>query len=707
MTRQRRSTLGLVACAVLTALAGCRSASVPPPVVIAPSPPVWSLDKKVGAILRLEDQRWLDDGAGANLLNLVTDVDPNVRRRAALAIGRVGLAGTEGGTAALLGALADPDERVRASAAFALGLLHATAAADPLMAALADTHAVVKARAADALGLIFEPAGGSSPASGAGAAAAAAIANAATGCAAVMAPLAADEQSWPMTPDVDFCRAAILATTRIRNFDALAKIVLDSAGRPVAPWWPIAYGLQRVHDRRAADALAQMIVPDGIATTAFAFRGLGDYGDRRAVGTARETAARSNADVRLRVAAIDMLARLKDTGSVATLRTLLEDRTTTPNVSLEAARALGTIGDPKAFEVLADRFNHPWAPMRAAAFASAAKLDPDAFLLLVSGIALDKDWSVRAALAGVLGQLDPERVRSLVTDLAEDSDPRVQAPALMALAELGAPDLDARIVTALDAADFNVRATAAELIGRRKPANGAERLAAAYERGTSDANPTARVAVIEALAAFGLDAASPTLHTALGDRDWSVRLAAAARLRALGEAGAAPVRPAALRFPPEYFESPALLRPPYSPHAFLETKYGTIEIELNVVEAPMATESFVTLARKGYFNGMRIHRVVPNFVVQSGDDRGDGAGGPGYTLRDELSPLPYMRGTVGMALSGPDTGGSQFFITLSPQPHLDDKYAVFGRVVRGMEFVDQVSIFDVIERVRVWDGVSF
>nr|HPK72525.1 peptidylprolyl isomerase [Vicinamibacterales bacterium] len=83
-----------------------------------------------------------------------------------------------------------------------------------------------------------------------------------------------------------------------------------------------------------------------------------------------------------------------------------------------------------------------------------------------------------------------------------------------------------------------------------------------------------------------------------------------------------------------------------------------------------------------------------------------GEGGPGYTLRDEINMLPYLRGTVGMALDGPDTGGSQFFITHSPQPHLDAKYTVFGRVVAGMEAVDRLRQWDVIRRVRVWDGVE-
>jgi cyclophilin family peptidyl-prolyl cis-trans isomerase len=96
---------------------------------------------------------------------------------------------------------------------------------------------------------------------------------------------------------------------------------------------------------------------------------------------------------------------------------------------------------------------------------------------------------------------------------------------------------------------------------------------------------------------------------------------------------------------------------------------------------------------------------VSNFVIQDGDPRGDGEGGPGFTIRDELNQRPYLRGAVGMALDPwPDTGGSQFFITHSPQPHLDAKYTLFGRVISGMEVVDQIQQGDVIRRVRIWDG---
>ena len=92
--------------------------------------------------------------------------------------------------------------------------------------------------------------------------------------------------------------------------------------------------------------------------------------------------------------------------------------------------------------------------------------------------------------------------------------------------------------------------------------------------------------------------------------------------------------------------------------------------------------------------------------MQGGDPRGDSEGGPGFTLRDEINQRPFLRGTLGMALDGPDTAGSQFFVTLSPQPHLDDRYTAFGRVIAGMDVVDRIEPGDVIRRVRVWDGTS-
>jgi cyclophilin family peptidyl-prolyl cis-trans isomerase len=126
-----------------------------------------------------------------------------------------------------------------------------------------------------------------------------------------------------------------------------------------------------------------------------------------------------------------------------------------------------------------------------------------------------------------------------------------------------------------------------------------------------------------------------------------------------------------------------------------------MELTLFVADAPITVHNIVDLAKRGYFDGQRFHRVVPNFVVQGGDPRGDGNGGPGYAIRDELNRRRYGRGTLGMALSGPNTGGSQFFVTHSPQPHLDGGYTVFGELIEGGDVLDRIVQGDPIVRVTV------
>jgi cyclophilin family peptidyl-prolyl cis-trans isomerase len=131
----------------------------------------------------------------------------------------------------------------------------------------------------------------------------------------------------------------------------------------------------------------------------------------------------------------------------------------------------------------------------------------------------------------------------------------------------------------------------------------------------------------------------------------------------------------------------------------MRTTKGTIRLRLACPQAPLTCLNFLQLAEQGFYNGLPFHRVVPDFVLQGGDPRGDGSGGPGYDIRDEIGRLRYGRGTVGMALSGPDTGGSQFFIALSEQPHLDGGYTAFGQVVAGDEILDRIEGGDRIEAI--------
>jgi cyclophilin family peptidyl-prolyl cis-trans isomerase len=136
--------------------------------------------------------------------------------------------------------------------------------------------------------------------------------------------------------------------------------------------------------------------------------------------------------------------------------------------------------------------------------------------------------------------------------------------------------------------------------------------------------------------------------------------------------------------------------------AVLATEKGTFTIDLLPEDAPLTVDNFIKLARAKYFDGLEVHRVVANFVMQDGDPRGDGNGGPGWSIRCELNMVPYERGAVGMALSGKDTGGSQWFVTHSPQPHLDGGYTVFGKVnEKDMAVVDKIVRGDKILTIRI------
>src|SRR5262249_36732933 len=123
----------------------------------------------------------------------------------------------------------------------------------------------------------------------------------------------------------------------------------------------------------------------------------------------------------------------------------------------------------------------------------------------------------------------------------------------------------------------------------------------------------------------------------------------------------------------------------------IRTSRGDIEWSFYGAEAPQTVKNFVRLARRGYFNGNVFHRVVPNFVIQDGDPTGTGSGGPGYTIRCEYNALHYDPGMVGMALSGKDTGGSQWFVTLSPQPHLNGKGTILSHLTAGPDLGERIT----------------
>ncbi len=133
------------------------------------------------------------------------------------------------------------------------------------------------------------------------------------------------------------------------------------------------------------------------------------------------------------------------------------------------------------------------------------------------------------------------------------------------------------------------------------------------------------------------------------------------------------------------------------------TNRGEIELELYPEHAPKTVNNFVFLIREGYYDSISFHRVINDFMIQGGDPTGTGRGGPGYKFEDELAgnPLKHERCVISMANAGPNTNGSQFFVTHSPQPHLDGNHTVFGKVVQGLDVVDAVQQGDRMEKLTV------
>jgi HEAT repeat protein len=626
-----------------------------------------------------------------DLLRLLNDDEARVRRRAALAVGRVGLSE---GVEPLTMLLTDSEREVRQMAAFALGLIGDSRAVPALTGALSDPAPIVKGSAAEALGLIGD----------------AASANAISEMArqllssGALAEAPADEGDARRDDVATAYRLALFALARLKVFDALAAAALDENGQPGVRSWPVAYALQRVEDRRAAPALLTLLKEPHSYTRAFAVRGLGGLKDEAYVPELAPLVEVSDRNVA--VEAIRALGQIGGRRVAPILVKALGVPKMDPRLRVELVTVLGGVQGDGVLDALIDLLGDPIPGVRAAAIRSLARLDPEGFVTVLSGLDPDPNWQVRAALATALGGLSPQAGLPRLRSMLGDDDARVIPAVLEAIGTIQGADASALMIEKLKVDDPFIRAAAAHVLARLKPPDGIPALVEAFHRGERDTTYTARTEAMAALVAYGATAAVPVLDDALKDKDWAVRLRAAVLMKGLDSSSDAAVRirPAPTYKEPGIYRAERLVNPSVSVQAYFDTDRGTIQIELAVLDAPFTAENFVTLARKGFFDGIPIHRVVPDFVIQGGDPRGDGEGGPGYTIRDERNQQPFLRGTVGMALDWADTGGSQFFITHSPQPQLDARYTVFGRVIDGIEVVDRIEVGDVVRRIRIWDG---
>jgi cyclophilin family peptidyl-prolyl cis-trans isomerase len=386
---------------------------------------------------------------------------------------------------------------------------------------------------------------------------------------------------------------------------------------------------------------------------------------------------------------------------------------------VQAAAALGEMGSAEAVPPLARllRFPGPSAEAAAVALARCLRNDPERFFSMVDRSRFSSPQAARA-WARALGELGGTRaIRELMAMLQSHSESRddtagaIAVPVILeSLAKANAPELPELLPVFFGSSDGVVlRAAAAACRPDASARDPWTVIVKAYERMDEAPDSETKVALLNRLEPWIREpAVQTTLRQALSDRSRNARLAAARLLRQAGLSGI-PDNPGAsdtrstsdLTY--QIITSTRLDRTV----AVVETARGDIEIELFRKDAPLTVANFAGLARRGFYDGLTFMRVVPFFVVQGGDPRNDQEGGPGYDIRCEINFRPFRQGSVGMALAGKDTGGSQFFITLAPQPHLDGGYTCFGQVIGGFQVVERIVAGDVIRKIRIEEDITF
>jgi len=599
--------------------------------------------------------------------------------------------------AVLAFALAEPDAALRRRAALAVGRLQDTLGTALLLPRLGDAALEVRRAALFALGQIGL-AGAPAPAGPAGpgrpAAAREAIEELARTADPVTAELAlealgklGDRAATPFVAahlehaDAALRGAAALALWRLADSTALEPLLarLDDADAGVR--WRAIYALERIVAPEQVVLLVAMHVDDDDPLVrAYAVRTLGRQ--RSPEGTAYVLQKLADRDVGVAVNAVRALGFIADS---------------TCGAGRPAFTAALGAADPylrvSAATAMADR----WAWLAADSAATAAARDSLAAHLG------DPDAATRGACARALLARRGAEAFPLVRPLLLDGSIYVRVAVLEALgalpAALAEPPLVARLERGIQAFD---RAAAAGALGSLRSPGAPAALRAAL----ADSADLVVATAAGALAELGDSAAVPALTRAFlahaGETGGDAR---GALLEALGVLAGKGHADSVGRTHPAPYVRPvydaAFFAAPDARGALLRTAKGDIEWAFESEAAPQTVKNFVRLAERGYFDGLAVHRVVPNFVIQDGDPTGTGSGGPGWTIRCEINRLRYEAGTVGMALSGKDTGGSQWFITHSPQPHLNGRYTVFARVVRGQDVVGRIVQGDLLRSVEI------
>ncbi|MFN7962516.1 MAG: peptidylprolyl isomerase [Thermoanaerobaculia bacterium] len=595
---------------------------------------------------------------------------PELRRELAVTLGRVG---SSEGRRVLEGLAADEAPEVRRAALFALGVLKDPEAAPALLRVAAGADRAEALLAVEALGKVGAPF---------------------LDVLKALTPLAEGERWARLLPS--------LYRFKSDSVVPLAKKGLEQTDPELHRW--AAYALEREPKPEGLEAVRSLLADGDPLIRAWAARALGLVGEAedlpRLLGRLDDPAAGSVVQALRSAKKLALAGKGSlDSGAREKLLALLADRR--PGVALTALEVADAfLPEPRLEAALLERFRSGPLRERELALAALAASHAAGAADLAAAAAKASEPTLRARAAEAAAKLG---LSALADELGRDAQPLVRSAALGAQVELAPERAAERLSAGLADADPGVRTTAFGLLAE-KPVLPFEPILQSLRTLAGSDVVEGQLGAIEALKAraekepLERGAVVAALEKLAGEPDFLVRRAAGHALGALGRPEPSAGSVESLRGPDVYAQ---VLRQTAQPRTVeVRTNRGSLRVRLDCPAAPLTCLSFLQLAGGGFYDGLLFHRVIPDFVVQGGDPRGDGTGGPGYTLRNEINPLPFRRGVIGMAHAGPDTAGSQFFFTLSPQPHLNGGYTSFGEVVSGLEVLDAIVQGDRIETIR-------
>jgi cyclophilin family peptidyl-prolyl cis-trans isomerase len=436
-----------------------------------------------------------------------------------------------------------------------------------------------------------------------------------------------------------------------------------------------------------------------------AVRGLGSSKDTTTVLRAFQKRYKDSG-LNARIEFIRALGREKTGGGELELILATESNSALKN---EIITALGAIGSKSSFTTVKKYIIDSSLQVRLAAIAALPQLDKVQSYSILEKLSSDSRWQIRAAAARSLGKTNLPDAEKLLKAMMADKDNRVRPAVLEGLSEFPLRNnIEVFDNALLNDSDPITRATAADILGSAKSDSALMLLIQAASHNDTSSDVDLCRSLVGALGNYADSslkgqAALTALFPYLRHSNRIVRQDAAAAMKDF-----TPKNFEIGEFDTLHLQDYQNIISEYSgkiAKAIIYTNRGTIVVVLHKADSPLTSANFIYLAKQGFYDGLTFHRVVPDFVIQGGDPRGDGSGGPGYMIREEINGPQifnhFTRGTIGMATSGRDTGGSQFFICLSPQPHLDGRYSSFGLVTDGFEVLDKIEIGDKIDSVRV------